>query len=459
MASEADKSSAAAAAAAAAAEDDLEAELQDYEHEEEDDTETAAAAAAASASANKAAGDESKQDDNQSKPKGSYATLTSSSFKDFMLKKELMRAIGDAGFEHPSEVQHEAIPKAILGQDMIVQAKSGMGKTAVFVLATLAQIEPQDGVVDTLVLCHTREMACQISGEFERFSKYMPEVTVGVVYGGIPFPESKRVIEGDKPHILIGTPGRLKHLIETDVLKLNAVKRFIIDECDNMLNEVDMRKQVQDIFKKTPHSKQVMMFSATISPEARKTCRRFTKNPKEIFVDDEQLTLHGLQQHYVELDENEKNRKLNDLLDALDFNQVVIFVESRERATVLNRLLTQCAFPSICVHSDMPQLKRLEYFKAFKEFKHRILVSTNLFGRGVDIERVNIVINYDMPRDSDEYLHRVGRAGRFGTKGLAITFVSTHPKRNDKEILANIQKRFRVKVTPLPNEIESSSYM
>jgi len=199
-----------------------------------------------------------------------------------------------------------------------------------------------------------------------------------------------------------------------------------------------------------------MMFSATISNEARSVCRKFTKNPKEIFVDDKQLTLHGLQQHFVKLSEREKNRKLNDLLDALDFNQVVIFVKTKQRATQLNRLLIQCAFPSICVHADLEQSKRLQLFKEFKEYKHRILVSTNLFGRGVDIERVNIVINYDMPSDSDEYLHRVGRAGRFGTKGLAITFVSTG---EEAEILTQIQTRFKVKVTPLPDEIETSHYM
>lgn len=425
--------------------DDGQAELADYDEDDQFDQEQ----------------DETQQtnetqNDSSSHPKGSYATLASSSFKDFMLKKELMRAIGDAGFEHPSEVQHSAIPKAILGQDMIVQAKSGMGKTAVFVLATLAQVQPEKDVIDTLVLCHTREMASQIFGEFERFSKYMPDVQIGVVYGGIPYLESKRVIEQEKPHILIGTPGRIVHLLETNVLRLGRLKRFIIDECDNMLDQIDMRKQVQDIFKRTPHSKQVMMFSATIGDASKAVCRKFTKNAQEIFVDDKQLTLHGLQQHYVKLQEREKNRKLNDLLDALDFNQVVIFVSRKNRATQLNRLLTQCAFPSICVHSGMSQQDRLKLFKEFKDYKHRILVSTELFGRGVDIERVNIVINYDMPETSDKYLHRVGRAGRFGTKGLAITFVTTEA---EEQTLQEIQDRFKVKVEPLPNEIDTNSYM
>merc|ERR1711972_915635 len=217
-----------------------------------------------------------------------------------------------------------------------------------------------------------------------------------------------------------------------------------------------MRKQVQDIFKQTPHTKQVMMFSATISDSSKAVCRKFTKNAQEIFVDDKQLTLHGLQQHYVKLTEREKNRKLTDLLDALDFNQVVIFVSTKRRAQSLNQLLTTCAFPSVCVGGGMQQPLRLKLFKEFKEYNPRILVSTNLFGRGVDIERVNIVINFDMPTNSNEYLHRVGRAGRFGTKGLAITLVSGD---EDKKILQETQDRFEVKITPLPDEIDSSSYM
>jgi len=390
---------------------------------------------------------------------GSYAGVQACSFRDMLLKAELQRAIGDAGFEHPSEVQQNAIPFAMVGNDMIVQAKSGMGKTAVFVIATLQQIEvdPENAAVDTLVLCHARELAYQIHKEFERFSKYLPDVKTRVVYGGVPFNEHKKMMEEDTPHILIGTPGRVLHLLNENVLKLDNLKRFILDECDDMLeNGLNMRRQVQEIFKKTPHEKQVMMFSATISENARTVCRKLSRKAEEIFVDDKKLTLHGLQQHFVELTENDKIRKLNDLLDALDFNQVVVFVKTRQRAAALDKMLQKCFFPSMCIHSDLKQEERLDRYRKFKEYQSRILVSTNLFGRGVDIERVNIVINFDMPTASNEYLHRVGRAGRFGTKGLAITFVSGE---EDKKILEEVQNRFEVKVTPLPDEIDSSSYM
>lgn len=392
---------------------------------------------------------------------GSYAGVQACSFRDMLLKAELRRAIGDAGFEHPSEVQQNAIPFAMVGTDMIVQAKSGMGKTAVFVISTLQQIEVDPEVknekIDTLVLCHARELAYQISKEFDRFSKYLEHVKCQVVYGGIPFSENKEALTKEMPHVLIGTPGRVLHLVNEKVIDLSGLKRFILDECDDLLeNGLDMRRQVQEIFKQTPHEKQVMMFSATISPEAQKLCRKFSKKAEEIFVDDKKLTLHGLQQHFVKLEENGKIRKLTDLLDALDFNQVVVFVKTKQRAAALDKMLQKCYFPSICIHSDLKQKERLERYKSFKNYEKRILVSTNLFGRGVDIERVNIVINFDMPLDSTEYMHRVGRAGRFGTKGLAITFVTDS---GDQEVLESIQNKFEVKVTALPQEIDSASYM
>ena len=185
--------------------------------------------------------------------------------------------------------------------------------------------------------------------------------------------------------------------------------------------------------------------------------KKFMSDPMEIYVDDEtKLTLHGLVQHYIKLAENEKNRKLTDLLDALDFNQVVIFVKSVQRAAELNKLLIECNFPSICIHARMTQDERLSRYRSFKEGHKRILVATDLVGRGIDIERVNIVINYDMPEGADSYLHRVGRAGRFGTKGLAITFCASA---TDSETLNSVQERFEVDIKELPEQIDTATYM
>jgi len=389
--------------------------------------------------------------------KGNYVSIHSSGFRDFLLKPEILRAIVDCGFEHPSEVQHECIPQAVLGMDILCQAKSGMGKTAVFVLATLQQIEPVDGQVSVLVMCHTRELAFQISKEYERFSKFLPSVKVGVFFGGLAIAKDEQVLKNNCPHIVVGTPGRILALIRSKKLPLKNLKHFVLDECDKMLEQLDMRRDVQEIFRATPHEKQVMMFSATLSKDIRPVCKKFMQDPMEVYIDDEaKLTLHGLRQHYVKLKDSEKNRKLFELLDVLEFNQVVIFVKSVQRCVALAQLLIEQNFPAIAIHRGMSQEERLSRYQQFKDFQKRILVATNLFGRGMDIERVNIVFNYDMPEDTDTYLHRVARAGRFGTKGLAITFVSDE---TDAKTLNEVQERFEVDITELPDEIDLSSYI
>jgi len=395
--------------------------------------------------------------------------LHGSGFRDFMLKPEINRAIVDCAFEHPSTVQTEAIPAALIGGDVLVTAKSGMGKTAVFVLSTLHQLTEKQisaGEVAVVVLAHVRELALQIGAEYTRFSKYMPGMKTAIFIGGQPEAANIKVLADEKPTVVIGTPGRVWGLIEKGALKTDKVKHFVLDECDKMLEAVDMRQTVQKIFLKTPHNKQVMMFSATMAPEVHKVCIKFMKEPLEVTVGDgptKMITLHGLQQYFVELKPEEKNRKTSELLDALEFNQVVIFVNKPNRAEELDRLLNECTFPSICMHGKLPQEERLKRYNAFKSFQKRVLVATNLLGRGIDIERVNVVINYDFPSaedpsgepPADQYLHRVGRAGRFGTKGLAISFISSDA---DKAALQTVQERFEVKIPVLPDEVKPETY-
>lgn len=221
-----------------------------------------------------------------------------------------------------------------------------------------------------------------------------------------------------------------------------------------------MRSTIQKIFKETPRNKQVMMFTATLSGDIKDVCRKFMKNPSEVLIEQEsKLTLHGLKQYYIHLSEKEKIARLMDLIDQLEFNQIIIFVKSVERAIKLAETLNKNALPSKAVHRFIAQDERIKIYEGFKEFRHRILVATEIFGRGIDIEKINIVFNYDMPVGegaSDSYLHRVGRAGRFGTKGLAITFVDTD---EDKEVLEAVQKRFEVRIPELPTTINKASYM
>lgn len=255
-----------------------------------------------------------------------------------------------------------------------------------FVLATLQQLEPIAGETAVLVLCHTRELAYQIKNEYARFSKYLPDVKTSVFYGGTPMQKDIEILSNKDthPHIIVGTPGRLNALVREKKLRLGGIKMFVLDECDKMLDQIgmrplpsdisknrlliivsDMRRDVQEIFRATPTTKQVMMFSATLAKETRPICKKFMRNPLEIYVDDEsKLTLHGLQQYYIKLSEAEKNRKLNDLLDNLEFNQVIIFVKSTLRATELDRLLRECNFPSIAVHSGVSQEERYVYWNS-----------------------------------------------------------------------------------------------
>lgn len=227
-----------------------------------------------------------------------------------------------------------------MGVDVLCQAKSGMGKTAVFVLSVLNRIDKDADPISALILCHTRELAYQIEKEFKRFNKYLTATKTAVIYGGMSINEQEKMLSKDPPQIIVGTPGRISTLIKRKTLDLKNIKFFILDECDKMLQQLDMRADVQQIFKVTPHEKQVMMFSATLANEIRPVCKKFMKKVFEIFIDNEsKLTLYGLQQHYVKLEESTKNRKLNDLLDALIFNQVIIFVRNVVRATQLDIIL------------------------------------------------------------------------------------------------------------------------
>lgn len=419
---------------------DLEDDLLDYEPVEDEETLDKPTASAADTK------------------KGHYVGLQSSTFKDFLLKPAILRAVTDCGFEHPSEVQQYCIPQATLGIDLLCQAKAGMGKTAVFVLSTLHLIDFDESHTACVVMVNTREMAIQIQKEYLRFTKFIPEAVVSVLIGGIPKAAQKEEIEKKNPHIIIGTPGRMSEFARTGVMKLDQVKFFVMDECDKLLDNADMRGDIQQIFLKTPHEKQVMMFSATMPDEVRVLARKFmSPDAAQILIDNENdLVLHGLQQFYIKVSEAEKTRKLTDLLDSIDFNQLIIFVSKQNRAKELCNLLKESNFPAVCMHARLKQTERTELYKLFKDNKARIMVSTDLLGRGIDVERVNVVINYDFPIDGDTYIHRVGRAGRFGTNGLAISMVASD---DDVKLFDEVKAKFSVDIGELPDSIDTSTYM
>lgn len=406
---------------------------------------------------------------------GTHSAVALGGFSDFCLKSALYNAIRENGFEHPSEVQHAALPQAMYGTDLLAQAKSGMGKTAVFVFALLEQIEEvpesRKPYCQAMVVVHARELAYQIEQEFKRFNKYLPYATTGVFFGGIPEEENIKQLKQAVPSIMVGTPGRLKTLIQRKAVDVSHIKWFVVDEFDRCLEDLKMRRDVQEIFMALPREKQVMMFSATMTDELRTVARKFMKEPAEIYVDQRaKLTLHGLTQYFINVTEAEKTRKLCDILDVVDFNQAIIFTCSVERCEALSRQLQALKFPAQAIHSRMDQKSRLKVYESCKTNHTRIIVSTDLFGRGVDIDRINLVVQYDMSSDADSYLHRVGRAGRFGTKGLTICFITAEEKEIKREnrkytdggIMKEVQDRFEIQVqelTDLKGQLNETQYM
>ncbi|EQB60133.1 hla-b associated transcript 1 [Vairimorpha apis BRL 01] len=373
--------------------------------------------------------------------------VSSAQFKDFLLRDELMDAIKDAAFEHPSEVQQMAIPKAILGQDILCQAKSGTGKTAVFVLSTLNQLKVVDKETVILTIVHTKEMADQVKQEFERFSKKMENISVGVVYGGNSVEDDMKVLSSNSPTILIGTPGRLYEVVRRKALNLKHVKYFIMDECDRMVGDLDMRNDVQEIFVSSPRNKQTLMFTATLNSYTFDECMRFLDNPFVVRVDEEsKLTLYGLKQYYVELDEKDKLQKLHYALNSNTYNQAMIFTSNKKSPTTLVNFLKTKNFQAIELHAGLSSEERKNRLIAFKKYEHRVLITTDLLSRGIDVQDVNMVINYDMPDTPETYLHRVGRAGRFETEGIAISFVCNQ---EEKIKLNEVQSRFEISINKL----------
>jgi superfamily II DNA/RNA helicase len=380
-----------------------------------------------------------------------------STFKDFLIQDELKKNIKDAGFEFPSDVQRQCLPHSLSGSDVLCQGKAGMGKTAIFIFTIINRILKKEikGEISCLVLCHTRELAYQISKEFARFSKDL-DIKTCLLIGGDN--EKNQIQElKNKPVVIIGTPGRILSLTKKKHLDLDNIQVFVIDECDKMLNALDMRADVQKIFKKTPCDKQVMMFTATLPEDTKVVCKKFMRKPVEIIVKEENKEhLEKLQQFYVKLKEEEKNKKLFDILDSVQFNQVIIFVNNIARCETLSDILEKNKFPAVAIHADLPQEERIKKFDRFKDFKTRIMVATELYGRGVDFLKVNFVINYDMSTDAEAYVHRVGRAGRFGSKGITITFLASE---DDQKVFDDLLKKYpNIKADVLPEVIDKSIY-
>ncbi|CCH59736.1 hypothetical protein TBLA_0B09205 [Henningerozyma blattae CBS 6284] len=386
----------------------------------------------------------------QSRQNNSDAQLIPS-FKDFMLKPVLIKALMDIEFEHPSEVQQQALPQALIGRDILCQGKSGSGKTAIFILSTLQNINLIRGEVSCAVLCHSRELAYQVNEEYKKFSKYMVDLITVASIGGTSIKNDGGVFKNKKkcPNIVVTTPGRLLVLVKNKIVDPTQLKTIVIDECDKVLSEEKMRNAFDEVFKLTLNEKQMMMFSATLSNEAKEICQKYTQNPLQIYIANEKkLILPRLKQYFFKVEEKRKTQKLTEILDDVNFNQVIIFVKSPKNAKLLATILNELNFTAITINGYTKTNLRLQNYKDFKENEVKILVTTDMFGRGLDFKRVNLAINYDLPISIDTFLHRVGRTGRFGSKGLAISFISN---KKDEEMIENIQQRFDIRLQEAKN--------
>lgn len=366
------------------------------------------------------------------------------SFEDMDLKEDLLRGIYATGYEKPSVIQQKGIKAFVEGGDLIAQAQSGTGKTATFSIGTLQSIVKERST-QAIIISHTRELALQIYNVITSISKYM-KLSICLLTGGTSINENIEELKRE-PHIIIATPGRLLDMFNKRKIYSRDIKHLIIDEADELLS-TGFVKQIYDIFRCLKNnSLQVALFSATMPREFFSVTERMMSNPKMILVKTEELTLEGIKQFYVNVERNEfKFDVLCDLYNLISVSQSIIYCNSKKIVDEIHHKLTSKNFTVTSIHSDMPQAERTRIVNEFRNGESRILLSTDLLSRGIDVQQVSVVINYDIPSNVDNYIHRIGRSGRFGRKGVAINFVTV----TDVSRLRDIEKYYSTCIEELP---------
>jgi len=366
-----------------------------------------------------------------------YDKITDS-FDDMNLREELLRGIYAYGFEKPSAIQQRAIVPCIEGRDVIAQAQSGTGKTATFAIATLEQLDVGRKETQSLILAPTRELAQQIQKVVLALGDYMG-VGCHACIGGTNVQEDQRILRGEdgkggSPHIVVGTPGRVYDMINRRALDPRTIKIFILDEADEMLSR-GFKDQIYDVFRYMSTEIQVILLSATMPADVLEVTKKFMRDPIRILVKKEQLTLEGIRQFYIGVEREEwKLDTLCDLYETLTITQAVIFCNTRRKVDWLTEKMHGRDFTVSAMHGDMDQKERDIIMREFRSGSSRVLITTDLLARGIDVQQVSLVINYDLPTNRENYIHRIGRGGRFGRKGVAINFVTEDDRRNLKDI-------------------------
>jgi translation initiation factor 4A len=369
------------------------------------------------------------------------------SFDKMGLRDELLRGIYTYGYERPSMIQQKAIVPGITGRDIIAQAQSGTGKTATFTITALQQIDFTLPAVQALLMAPTRELATQIHGVVEALGDYLG-VKAHVCIGGNRLSDDRSSLRAGV-HVVVGTPGRILDLLQRGDLDASKLKLFFMDEADEMLS-LGFKDAIYNIFQAIPGNVQVGLFSATMPPEALDITANFMKNPCRILVQQEEITLEGIRQFYINCEREQwKFDVLCDLYDTLNIAQAVIFCNTRKKVDWLTEQLRQKDFTVSATHGDLEPTQRAAILQEFRSGRSRILISTDLLARGIDVHGVSLVINYDLSRNQEKYIHRIGRSGRFGRKGVAVNLVSHDDMQNMREL----ERYYNTRIEEMPSNI------
>jgi translation initiation factor 4A len=369
------------------------------------------------------------------------------SFDEMELNQKLLRGIYAYGFEKPSAIQQRAIIPCISGRDVIAQAQSGTGKTATFSIAILQQITPDNRNCQALILAPTRELAQQIQKVVIALGDYMG-VTCHACIGGTNVRDDMRKLEAGV-QIVVGTPGRVYDMISRRSFRTDSIKMFILDEADEMLSR-GFKDQIYKVFKTLNNETQVILLSATMPSDVLEVTTKFMREPVKILVKKEELTLEGIKQFYVNVEKEEwKLDTLSDLYDTLSITQAVIFCNTRRKVDWLTNRMREKEHTVSAMHGDMDQKEREVIMKEFRSGSSRVLITTDLLARGIDVQQVSLVINYDLPTNRENYIHRIGRGGRFGRKGVAINFVTDE----DQRTLKDIEEFYNTQIVEMPSDV------
>ncbi|RBR05031.1 uncharacterized protein FIESC28_11433 [Fusarium coffeatum] len=372
-------------------------------------------------------------------------------FENFALRRDLLMGIFEAGFEKPSPIQEEAIPVALTGRDILARAKNGTGKTAAFVIPTLERINPKVSKIQCLILVPTRELAMQTSQVCKTLGKHLG-INVMVTTGGTGLRDDIIRLQ-DPVHIVVGTPGRILDLAGKNVADLSECPMFVMDEADKLLS-IEFTPVIEQLLQFHPKDRQVMLFSATFPLSVKDFSDKNMVSPYEINLMDE-LTLRGITQYYAFVEEKQKVHCLNTLFSKLQINQSIIFCNSTNRVELLAKKITELGYSCFYSHAKMQQHARNRVFHDFRNGVCRNLVCSDLLTRGIDIQAVNVVINFDFPKNAETYLHRIGRSGRYGHLGLAINLINW----DDRFNLYNIERDLGTEIQPIPASIDKSLYV